>query len=265
VLVAQLTDTHIVAGGDSYMGHDTERYLRDAIAAIVALPERPTLAVVTGDLTNTGTQAEYERFAAIMEALPMPYFVVPGNHDDRATLRATLPPQTYGRSDETTIRFAIEDYPVRLVGLDGNRARPWPGATLDDNTLRWLDERLARPQPTIVAVHQPPFRTGIHYLDAFGFRGAQALRKLVARHPHVGRVICGHIHCIRQTHVGRTLVTSAPSTAPTTLPLLFMEGKIAGSQREAPGFAIHGWSGNQGFVTTIYRRDDRGAYLPLGG
>ena len=260
MLVVQLSDTHVVPCGATYLGHDSERYLRDAIAAIAALAERPTFAIVSGDLVNRGKASEYARFAEIMATLPMPYFVVPGNHDDRDVLRATLAPETFGRSGAARIRYAVDDFDVRLIGIDGNRP-PSPGAELDDETFAWLETTLARVRPTILTVHQPPFRTGLHYLDVFGFRGARRLRALVARHPHVGVVASGHIHCVRERHVGTAHFVSAPSTVPTTLPLLFMGGRIVGTRSEAPGFATHAWSAGAGFRSTFYRRDARGAYV----
>ena len=197
-----------------------------------------------------------------MTALPMPYFAIPGNHDDRDVMRAALDPATFGGSHDATVRFAIDAFDVRLVGIDGNRRRS-PGAALDDATFAWLAATLSDARPTILAVHQPPFRTGLHYLDAFGFRGARRLRDLIARHPHVGRVVCGHIHCVRERALGPTLFASAPSTVPTLVPLVFMDGRIVGVRREAPGFALHAWSASGGFATTTYRREAGGAYRTL--
>ncbi|GAC1621805.1 MAG: phosphodiesterase [Vulcanimicrobiaceae bacterium] len=259
MLVAQLTDTHIVPHGETYAGHDSAAYLRDAIAALESLPERPTCVVVTGDLANRGRPSEYARFREIMSELSVPYFVIPGNHDDRDALRAALPPASFGSSRDATIRFVVDDFDVRLVGLDGNRP-PSPGARLDDDVLRWLEAVLASQRPTIIAVHQPPFRTGLHYLDLFGFGGSRRLRRIVTRHSHVGRVLCGHIHCVRERREGAAVFASAPSTAPTRIPLLFMDGRLVGVRDEPPGFALHAWTPQSGFVTTVHRRDDCGAY-----
>jgi 3',5'-cyclic AMP phosphodiesterase CpdA len=261
-LVAQLSDTHVVRAGATYFGHDTAAYLADAVAAIQALARPPDCVVVTGDLVNSGAPAEYAYFREVMQALRVPYFVIPGNHDDREAMRAALPPETYGGSRHERVRYAIDDFEVRIVGLDANARRPWPGAAFDADTLAWLDDALAAApaHPTMVCVHQPPFRTGLHYLDAFGFRGARLFRRLVERNAHVGRVVSGHIHCVRKQRMGAALACSGPSTAPQLLPLLFMDGKVAGMRAEAPGFALHAWSEADGFTTTVHRRDASGRY-----
>jgi Icc protein len=262
VIVAQLSDPHIVRRGATYFGFDTAPYLSAAIDALHALERRPDCVVVTGDLVNGGRPDEYARFREIMEALAVPYFVIPGNHDERQTMRDALPPATYGASRDGRVRFAIDDYDVRICGLDANGARPWPGAALDSESLGWLERTLAGApsRPTLVCVHQPPFRTGLHYLDVFGFRGARRLRSTIVRHAQVGRVISGHIHCVRSRRWGGALVCSAPSTCPQEIPLLLMEGTLAGKRDEAPGFMLHEWNAGSGFTTTAYRREDAGGY-----
>ena len=166
-LVAQLTDTHIVTRGSTYFGVDTARYLSDAIDELHALPVLPDCVVVTGDLVNTGKHAEYDRFFGVMQRLRVPYFVVPGNHDDGVALRAALPSRSFGASREPRLRYAIEEFAIRIVGLDVNKPGSSPGAALDDESLSWLERILeGKRKPTILCVHQPPFRSGLHYLDS---------------------------------------------------------------------------------------------------
>lgn len=254
--VLQLTDTHIGRRGERYGGSDTAAFLRDAVAFAATLEPAPAYAVVTGDLVNTGSPQEYEQFTAAMAPLSIPYVVVPGNHDDAEQLRASLPPETFGGARDARLRFVYDADEVRLIGLDVTRPRPWPGAQLDEAAFAWLRARLAEEpeRPTIVALHQPPFRCGLHYLDVFGFRGAAGLRRLLDNAPQVGRVVCGHIHTVKACRWRHALALSAPSTAPQFVPELF-ERHIVGMRREKPGFAVHEWDAQSGFLTTIYRAE----------
>lgn len=263
--VAQLTDPHIVSAGSTYFGVDTAKYLGAALAAVHALELLPSYIVVTGDLVNFGTADQYARFAELMRASPLPYFVVPGNHDDRDRLRETLPPESFGGSRDERVRYAIDEFPIRLVGLDLNSKRPWPGAVADRASLAWLDDTLnaAPGKATIVAVHQPPFRTGLHYLDLGGFVGKTRLRSVVDRHANVRAVISGHIHCTRSKRWKRALASSAPSTAPQIIPLLFMQGRVLGVSHERPGFAIHDLLDDHSLQRTVYRLDDAGTYAAV--
>jgi 3',5'-cyclic AMP phosphodiesterase CpdA len=53
--------------------------LRRALAA--AATGRANLAVITGDLTDHGTLAEFQLFTEVIVAAPLPVEVLPGNHD----------------------------------------------------------------------------------------------------------------------------------------------------------------------------------------
>jgi Icc protein len=262
--VVQLTDSHVVRAGQRYFSVDTAAYLAEAIAFVNALRPLPEYVVMTGDLVNTGNAAEYEHFVTVMRALRVPYFATAGNHDERAAFRASLTPAVYGRASGKRIYFAVDDYPVRLIGLEANTVRPWVGAEIDREQLDWLETTLAsgRERPTLLAVHQPPFRTGLHYFDIFGYRGKRRLRRIISRSPQVGRVISGHIHCVK-TYLWKngTLVASAPSTAPQIVPEIF-EHRILGVRSELPGFTVHDWSETDGFSSTVYRRTAPATFVP---
>ena len=82
--------------------------------------------------------------------------------------------------------------PLRIVTLDSSRY-PEPGGSLDPEQLEWLDRTLARrpDQPTVVAVHHPPFATGIAHMDTMALDAASAagLAAVIAGHPQVERVL----------------------------------------------------------------------------
>jgi Icc protein len=268
--VVQLTDSHVVRAGQTYFSVDTAAYLAEAIQGVNALRPLPEYVVVTGDLVNTGNAAEYKHFVSIMTALRVPYFATAGNHDERAAFRAGLPPAAYGGASGARVDFVVDDYPVRLIALEANTVRPWVGAVIDREQLDWLETTLAtgRERPTLLAVHQPPFRTGLHYFDIFGYRGKRRLRRIISRSPQVGRVISGHIHCVK-TYLWKngTLVATAPSTAPQIVPEFF-EHRILGVRSEVPGFTVHDWNEADGFSSTVYRRNETGTFtfgapLPL--
>jgi Icc protein len=88
VLIAQITDTHIRRKGDllHHMIH-TGRELRRSITALNALVPRPAFLVATGDLVERGKASEYRRLRRFLAELRLPVYLVPGNHDDRDTLR----------------------------------------------------------------------------------------------------------------------------------------------------------------------------------
>ena len=116
--VGQFTDTHVSAPGVLHFGRDSSRYLADAIDAVNALARRPAYVIVTGDLVDYGAGAEYAVFRSVMEGLSIPYYVIPGNHDQRDAMRAHLPERAYAGTRGARSRFVVDDGPVRLVALD---------------------------------------------------------------------------------------------------------------------------------------------------
>src|SRR5438477_2286429 len=104
-------------------------------------PARPDVAVVTGDLVDHGEPPEYEHLRALLAPLAMPVFVIPGNHDAREPLRAAFAADGYLPTDGF-LQYAIEDYSVRLIGLD-TLIPGQGGGLLCAEQLAWLDHALA--------------------------------------------------------------------------------------------------------------------------
>ena len=75
VFIAHLSDMHI--GAINFK----ENLLLKAINKVNDF--NPNLVIVTGDITNNGYYAEFERAAEYLDLIESPLLVVPGNHDAR--------------------------------------------------------------------------------------------------------------------------------------------------------------------------------------
>jgi 3',5'-cyclic AMP phosphodiesterase CpdA len=96
VLIAQLSDPHIRPRGELYQGVvDSNHSFAEAIEHVLALDTRPDLVLITGDLVDEGQPEEYAAVRDVLGALPIPQLVIPGNHDDRACLRAAFADHGY--------------------------------------------------------------------------------------------------------------------------------------------------------------------------
>ncbi len=147
-------------------GADSARGLSVAVAYLAACAPAPNVALVTGDLVHDGPAEAYRRPADLLGGLPCPWHVIPGNHDDRASLRAALPEHAYLGSSGPC-HYAVGDTgPLRLVGLDTRNGGGWLGPA----QLSWLDARLAERarRPTVVFLHHHPVPSGIAEIDRMG-------------------------------------------------------------------------------------------------
>jgi 3',5'-cyclic AMP phosphodiesterase CpdA len=242
MIIAQITDFHIKARGRiAYRVVDTASCLAAAVATVAALDPRPDVVVGTGDLTDFGRPEEYELVAELLAPLSMPVYLVPGNHDEREAMRRAFGAQGYLPA-QGPLNYTIDHHPVRMVALDTVRDGA-SGGLLSTERLDWLEAALGRDpdRPTCIIMHHPPFRTGIAHMDAIGLDGAAGFAEIVAKHPQVTRVLCGHLHRSIQTVVGRSAIAStAPSTAHQVCLDLRPNGPSA-FVLEPPGFQIHVW------------------------
>ncbi len=101
MIVIQLSDPHILAPGELlYRQFDTCRIFgacgrRDQSR----LDPLPDVAVITGDLVDHGEPPNTSICEPLLAPLAMPVFVIPGNHDARAPLRAAFTADGYLPAD----------------------------------------------------------------------------------------------------------------------------------------------------------------------
>lgn len=242
-LLLQLSDLHIRELGQLAYGRiDTASYLKRAIETILRLPQQPDAVVITGDLTDFGRMAEYDHLGELLSPLAMPVYLIPGNHDDRNQLRSSFSQHHYLSENSASgpVNYAIQIGGLRLLALDTTVPGHSHGS-LDKDQFSWLTLQLAssKSQPVVIAMHHPPFETGIGHMDDNGLRsGAEQLEALVAQHPNVERIICGHLHRAIDVRFGGSIASTAPSPAHQVC--LDLSPQAASRWAlEPPGFKLH--------------------------
>ena len=261
-LLCQISDLHIkVPGKLSYRVVDCAAMLERCVQEVLRLPQLPDATVITGDLVDFGRPEEYAHLRKLLAPLPMPYYLLPGNHDERGALRAAFADHAYLRQWQPYIQYAIDEWPVRIVAID--TVIPGEGGgKLDDERLAWLDRTLASDaaKPTIVVMHHPPFPTLIGHMDRIGLEGSEALAAVIARHPQVERVLCGHLHRPIQYRFAGTIASTSPSPA-HQVALDLSPSAPSRFKMEPPGFQLHAWRKGMGVVShTAYIGDFAGPY-----
>ena len=226
------------------------RYRRRA----AALPRHPAgrtaapdAVVATGDLVDFGSEEEYRFLRGLLAALPMPVYLLPGNHDSRAMLRRVFPDHAYlfsgGASDEP-VHYAVDAGPLRTVGFDctvpgrsgGLRRRPACGGWMP----RWPRRRPRRPAdaapPALPHRHRPHGRAGAG--------GAADWRQWCAATPGGARAVRPpappHRAPLRR-HPAMTARTGPPVA-------LDLDPQAPSRFRmEPPGYLLHWWHARHGW------------------
>lgn len=249
-LLFQITDLHIREPGRLAYGRlDTAPYLRQAIETVKACPQQPSAVVLTGDLTDFGRPAEYAHLRDLLAPLDCPVYMLPGNHDDAAGMRASFPEHEY-MGKEGHVQYSVPVGDIQLIALDTTVPMQSHG-TLCDARLSWLDAELerVRHRPVVIAMHHPPFQTLIGHMDKIGLKsGAQGLEAIVKRHTNVERVICGHLHRAIDVRFAGTIASTSP--APAHQVVLDLHPEAASQWNLEPGgFRIHAWTAHTGIVS----------------
>jgi 3',5'-cyclic AMP phosphodiesterase CpdA len=251
MLIAQLTDLHVCAVGQACNRvSETNMFAVRAFRSVAAMKPAPDVVLITGDLTESGMPAEYANLSALLrQHLSMPVYVIPGNHDRRDNFRRDLAYLRGVTADPEFVQYAVEDYPVRLIMLDTVVFGAGHGE-LRDSQLAWLDRTLAAvpDKPTMIGMHHPPFGCGIAHMDKIALREPAAFAAVIARHPQVRRIVCGHHHRPIFTTVGQAVVSIAPSVA-HQVELAFDPSDKGSFRFEPPAFHLHRWTHEDGIVT----------------
>ena len=260
MLIAQISDCHIVEPGATMADRvDPTPGLQAAVAYLNSLGESVDLVIGTGDLVNDGTARQYDQLEAVLEPLDAPFLAVPGNHDDRAELRARFDLPGGGIDDPIDHVIGYEGG-VPLVCLDTLRPGHHDGH-LTDEQLDWLDRTLAdtAPTPTLVVQHHPPFLSGLASMDRYRLDAIEAEADVLARHPHVLAVIAGHYHRPIHRTVGGTVGFACPSTAVQLAPRLGPGPTTYSS--DPPALALHAIDGHD-IATHVVQLVDGERWIP---
>lgn len=248
MLIAHVSDFHVFADRKEtrLVRDDAEIAARKVVADLAGF--RPALdgVVLTGDLTDGGSAADYALLQDILAPLSCPVFVLPGNHDKRVTLRAAFGDRL-PFAPEGFLHYEARLGNLRIIALDTLVEGRGEGRLCAERQA-WAAARLAEPHdgPTIVAMHHPPFPTGITALDAATLvEGAEALGRMVRDAPSDICILCGHVHRPVQANWNGRFAAIGGSPA-------FQIGLDLSGQAEEPGLV------GEPYVYFIHRFDDRG-------
>lgn len=213
-LLVQITDTHILERGKLLYGSvDSAEHLRESVAEINSMVPQPDLVMITGDLVEKPGDSTYSHFEELIAPLKAPVYLIPGNHDDPAIMEEHFGGTPLFPGNYPCYQYAIDDFEFRILALNSH---------LDDSELpaygeqrlQWLEEALEESdKPTLIAIHHPPMKTGIYFIDMAGQEWFQGIADVLAKHPQVQLVICGHSHVEMIGRIGSITIYMAGSTA----------------------------------------------------
>ena len=160
-------------------------------AAMRASAPRAAFALLSGDLTQNASAAEFEGLKKLFPLLKVPVLVTPGNHDVNA---AGL--DNYAQAFPGTLNYATEQCGWQVIGLDSTDGEAYEKTRIKPETLAWLDAYLPQldaRKPTILFTHFP-LGAGLQYRPA---KAGDVLKRLAKF--NLQAVFCGHFHGYSET------------------------------------------------------------------
>jgi Icc protein len=258
ICIAQISDLHIKAPGKlAYRRVDTAQALQLCVATLNQLTPSPDLVVISGDLADTPTEAEYGRLKGLLAELKFPFVAIPGNHDSRELMRAAFPEHPYA-TPSGPLNQHIRLEALDLLLLDSSVPAE-PQGELEKPTLEWLETMLSAwpDRPALLFLHHPPFLTGIGHMDRQNLRNAADLAPIIKRHPRVQLIASGHVHRAALSVFAGVACTICP--APNhAVDLDLAELRGPSFRVEPPAFHLHTWFPGDGYGAVVTHQ------IPIG-
>lgn len=176
--IALLTDLHVSPGNRN------SQKLKEVVAEINADPTQ--IVIVSGDLTNEGSDEELKCVKGILDGLKKPQFVVPGNHEDQWSQSACKRFVDMWGSD----RFVTELDGMVIVGINCGPYMKAADGHIKQEDLTWLDETLSKHKDKrVISVNHYP----ITYEDLDNY---DQYINLLSKY-RVAVHLCGHHHIFK--------------------------------------------------------------------
>ena len=88
MLIAHLSDPHLRPRGVLYQGQvDSNAMFEAAVRHLNSLRPKADVVILSGDVIDEGTPAEYAVAREMLAAIKQPLLVIPGNHNEREAFR----------------------------------------------------------------------------------------------------------------------------------------------------------------------------------
>jgi 3',5'-cyclic AMP phosphodiesterase CpdA len=211
---------------------------------------RPSLVVISGDLTQRGRERQYQRARQFLDELPKNTLVVPGNHDVPLydlLRRFYRPTERFTRLITPDLAPTYRDEQMVVVGTNSTRAFTldihgfWKNGTLSDTQLEMLRRQFAgaaSEQLKVLVMHHPLVNPW-NERSRDTARGRKRILRVLET-IGVDLVLSGHLH--------RSYTRHAPLMTEGASPVLCIQAGTGSSTRlrgEGNGFNLIGWNGSE--------------------
>jgi len=177
---AFLSDTHIGSPDGK-----AEEDLRRTVADINQMTDI-AFVVITGDITELGTNDEIKRAKQLFDALKIPYHIIPGNHDTGWSESGGVSFSSIFGND----KFSFEYSGIRFLGCASGPYVRMSDGHVPRSAINWLDQELktVKDQQPVIFLNHYPIDNGLDNWYEITDR---------LRNYNTWAILCGHGHTNR--------------------------------------------------------------------
>lgn len=209
VRVLHLSDLHYCSSpADDGLYHQMLAKVKDPLqkACRILREEKPDLVVLSGDITDGGSAADYALVKKTLTAAAGDAVILPvlGNHDRKDCFRTGWLQE---QPDSAPLHWVKNISGFTLIGIDNSQFGEEDGF-IWDSELAWLRGVLEDARDIIICMHHPlQGREGVPEL-----RDKEKLMRVLRPHTkEIRMVLCGHTHWDDQYTVDGIVCSTAPS------------------------------------------------------
>ena len=179
-----LSDIHVTPG------NECEKQMMYAIDEINSNDSE--FVVVSGDLSNEGSDVELYNVKRLFDLIKKPLYVLPGNHEDNWSQSALKTFNDIWNDD----RFVFEKDNMVFIGINCGPYMKMGDGHIKQEDLIWLDSQLSKrvtPGKLVVSIN--------HYPITKDLDNWQDYISILQKYPTIVH-ICGHYHTYKQYRSG---------------------------------------------------------------
>ncbi len=205
--IVQITDTHLNATEEGHLlGMETLHSLHCVLNVAVMEQVAPHGILVTGDLSQDGSLASYQRLAEALSCFSCPAFWIPGNHDEPDVMSQVI-------AGTDSVKRLIRSTHWQIVLLNSSVKGKVHGYLSDEEMLFAKTCIEERPDlHTLVSFHHHPVAMGSRWIDTIGVRNGSDVMEALSMYSNVRCLLWGHVHQESDHMQGHIRMLSTPST-----------------------------------------------------
>ena len=203
-----ITDSHLLDHPEeTFHEINTKTSLKTVMAHSHARFPDIDFILLTGDISQTGSEQSYAIFDSVIQPYHLPIYCVPGNHDSPELLQQVVP----NCPDSTINIIQLGKFELILIN---SLVKDQNHGMVSQHCLQQLDAHLKNNKDrfSIIAIHHPPVLTNSEWLDDLGLKNKDELLQLINKYHRDTLLLSGHIHQEIDHSSGKLRILTTPST-----------------------------------------------------